>query len=111
LEFALRRFGQVPAVNTVSAMAKDSSWSERRFSQVFREQVGFGPKAWCRIQRFQRAMRQIEARLEIPWAELAVECGFFDQAHMANEFRAFSGIDASTYTAMRHPLWKNHVRV
>lgn len=111
VEFALQRFGQAPAVATVSALAKDTGWSERRFSQVFREQVGFGPKAWCRIQRFQRAMRQMQACLEIRWADLAVECGFYDQAHLANEFRAFSGIDASTYTAMRHPLWENQVRV
>jgi AraC-like DNA-binding protein len=111
VEFALRRFGQAPAVATVSGMAKDTGWSERRFSQVFREQVGFGPKAWCRIQRFQRAMWQMQACLEIPWAEVAVECGFYDQAHLANEFRAFSGIDASTYTAMRERLWRNHVRV
>jgi transcriptional regulator GlxA family with amidase domain len=47
----------------------------------------------------------------MPWAELAVECGFYDQAHLANEFRAFSGIDASTYTVMRDRLWQNHVRV
>jgi AraC-like DNA-binding protein len=33
-------------------------------------------------------------------AELAVECGFYDQAHLANEFRSFSGIDLTTYTAM-----------
>lgn len=111
VEFALRRFGQAPVVATVSSMAKETGWSERRFSQVFREQVGFRPKAWCRIQRFQRAMRQMQACLEIPWAELAVECGFYDQAHLANEFRAFSGIDASTYTAKRHRLWQNHVRV
>jgi AraC-like DNA-binding protein len=111
VEFALRRFGQAPAVATVAGMAKYTGWSERRFSQIFREQVGFGPKAWCRIQRFQRAMRQMQTCLGIPWAELAVECGFYDQAHLANEFRAFSGMDASTYMAMRDRLWQNHVRV
>ncbi|HET8824641.1 MAG TPA: helix-turn-helix domain-containing protein, partial [Terriglobales bacterium] len=111
VEFALRRFGRSPEVATVSGMAKDTGWSERRFSQIFREQVGFGPKAWCRIQRFQRVIRQMQACLEIPWAELALQCGFYDQAHLANEFRAFSGIDASTYTVTRHQVWLNHVRV
>jgi AraC-like DNA-binding protein len=110
VEFALRRFAQAPGVATVSRMAKDTGWSERRFSQIFREQVGFGPKAWCRIQRFQRVMKQMQSCLEIPWAELAVECGFYDQAHLANEFRAFSGIDATTYTARQHQVWHNHVR-
>ncbi len=111
VDFALRRFEEAPAVATVSRLAKETGWSERRFSQIFREQVGFAPKAWCRIQRFQRTVRQMRSGLEIPWAELAVECGFYDQAHFANEFRAFSGIDASTYTAMRTRQWQNHVRM
>ena len=32
VEFALRRFGQAPAAATVSGMAKETGWSERRFS-------------------------------------------------------------------------------
>lgn len=107
---ALHGFGQRATVATIAEMAKSTGWSERRFSQIFREQVGFGPKAWCRIQRFQRAVQQLNAGLEIPWAELSVECGFYDQAHFANEFRVFSGIDATTYTAKRSGLWINHVR-
>jgi AraC-like DNA-binding protein len=110
VEFALRRFEQAPAVTTVSDVASDTGWSNRRFSQIFREQVGFAPKTWCRLARFQRAVRQLHAGLAIPWAEVAVECGFYDQAHCANEFRAFSGIDIRTYRSNRNPLWANHVR-
>jgi AraC-like DNA-binding protein len=46
--------------------------------------------------------------VEVPWAELAVECGFYDQAHLAKEFRSFSGIDLTTYTAMSNRMWANH---
>jgi AraC-like DNA-binding protein len=59
---------------------------------------------WCRLQRFQRAVRQLHGDVKVPWADLAVECGFYDQAHIANEFRAFSGIDLTTYTVMSHRL-------
>jgi AraC-like DNA-binding protein len=111
VEFALYRFGQTPTVWSVTEVARNTGWSHRRFSQIFREQVGFAPKTWCRIARFQRAVQQVRAGREIPWAEVAVECGFYDQAHFANEFRAFSGIDLSTYTTMRSQLWANHVRV
>lgn len=108
--FALYRFGQTSAITTVRDAARDTGWSDRRFSQVFREQVGFAPKAWCRLIRFQRAVRQLHAGLKIRWAEVAIECGFYDQAHFANEFRAFSGIDLRTYTSHRNPLWAHHVR-
>jgi len=46
--------------------------------------------------------------MDLPWAELAMECGYYDQSHFANEFRAFSGIDATTYCALR-TQWANHV--
>ena len=39
---------------------------------------------------------------------LALDCGYYDQSHFANEFRAFSGVDATTYFA-RRTLWANHI--
>jgi AraC-like DNA-binding protein len=110
VDFALTRFAQTSLVSTVNEVALETGWSVRRFSQIFREQVGVTPKTWCRIQRFQRAVRQLYAGAEIPWAEMAVECGYYDQSHFANEFRAFSGIDATTYSA-RRTEWANHIPV
>jgi AraC-like DNA-binding protein len=78
---------------------------------VFREEVGLAPKVWCRVQRFQRAVRRLHAGAEVRWTELAADCGFYDQAHFANEFRAFSGIDATTYVNGGRTMWANHVQV
>lgn len=111
VEFALDRFERAPGMTTVRGVARSVGWSERRFSQVFREEVGFSPKVWCRIQRFQRTVARLHAGAEIPWAQLALDCGFYDQSHFANEFRAFSGIDATTYSALRPTRWANHVPV
>jgi AraC-like DNA-binding protein len=109
--FALGRFEGAPGLATVRDVARSTGWSERRFSQVFREEVGFSPKVWCRIQRFQRIVRRLHAGGDLPWAELALDCGFYDQSHFANEFRAFSGIDATTYSALPRTPWANHVPV
>ncbi len=99
VRFALEQFAHNSNQLSVRDIARRTGWSERRFSQIFREQVGFPPKVWSRLQRLQRAVRRLQAGLEISWAEIAVECGFYDQAHLANEFRSFSGIDLTTYTA------------
>jgi AraC-like DNA-binding protein len=53
---------------------------------------------------------QLHAGVDLPWAEMALDCGYYDQSHFANEFRAFSGIDATTYSA-RRTLWANHIPV
>jgi len=110
VEFALRQFQRTPSIATVREMARKTGWSERRFSQVFREEVGLAPKVWCRIQRFQRAVHQLHAGADVRWAELALDCGYYDQSHFANEFRAFSGIDATTYSASR-TRWANHIAI
>jgi len=108
VEFALEQFARDSNRLSIADIARSSGWSERRFSQIFREQVGFPPKVWCRLQRFQRAVRQLRAGADVRWAELAIECGFYDQSHLANEFRSFSGIDLTTYLATSHRLWANH---
>ena len=94
----------------VAECARSLGVSERRLSQVFREQVGMSPKMWCRIHRFQTAVRALHNGVDVPWGELALRCGYYDQSHFANDFRAFSGINPTTYSARRGP-WQNHVPI
>jgi AraC-like DNA-binding protein len=72
--------------------------SERYLSRVFREHVGMPPKLFLRVHRFQAATRALYQGVEISWAELALSCGYYDQSHFANDFRAFSGIDPTSYS-------------
>jgi AraC-like DNA-binding protein len=95
---------------TVSQCARSVGVSERRLSQVFREEVGMAPKTWCRIRRFQSALRALHTGVDVPWVELALRCGYYDQSHFANDFRAFSGIDPTTYSA-QCGRWHNHVPI
>jgi AraC-like DNA-binding protein len=108
VDFALSEMKGAAIAPTVKAIAEKTGWSERRFSQIFREQVGLSPKVWCRIQRFQWAVKQLHRGADLAWADLALECGYYDQAHFANEFRAFSGVDATSYSA-RRTRWTNHI--
>jgi AraC-like DNA-binding protein len=94
----------------VAHCARSVGVSTRRLSQVFREEVGMAPKTWSRLRRFQVAVRALHKKVDIPWATLALECGYYDQSHFANDFRAFSGIDPTTYSAQRG-LWQNHVAI
>jgi AraC-like DNA-binding protein len=107
--FALDRFRRLPSALSVAEVARGTGWSQRRFSHIFRQQVGLSPKVWCRVQRFQRAVRQLHAGADISWPELALDCGYYDQSHFANEFRAFSGIDITTYTTSGRTPWANHI--
>jgi AraC-like DNA-binding protein len=94
--------------SSVAECAKSAGVSERRLSQVFRECVGIAPKTWCRIRRFQAAVQTLHEGIDVPWVELALDCGYYDQSHFANDFRAFSGVDPTTYSTHRGP-WQNHI--
>jgi AraC-like DNA-binding protein len=95
---------------SVAECAKSVGVSERRLSQVFREYVGIAPKMWCRIRRFQAAVQTLHKGVDVPWVELALACGYYDQSHFANDFRAFSGVDPTTYSIHRGPC-QNHVPI
>ena len=66
--------------------------SRRHLAVLFREQIGVSPKTTARILRFERAVALLE-RGEHGLAELAFECGYYDQAHLNRDFREFA--DAS----------------
>jgi AraC-like DNA-binding protein len=106
--FALRRFMAAPHMTTMASVSEQIGLSPKRFIQVFRDETGFTPKVFCRIRRFHRALDRMEGRKNVEWANVALDCGYFDQAHFIHDFRAFSGINPSAYLAHRTPH-RNHV--
>ena len=101
VRFALREFMRVPHVRTVAAVSDAIGLSQRRFIQLFTEQVGLTPKVFCRVRRFQKAIRQAHRSRIVNWTELAIDCGYFDQAHFIHDFQAFSGLTPSAWAAQR----------
>ncbi|MEO8126878.1 MAG: helix-turn-helix transcriptional regulator [Bryobacteraceae bacterium] len=110
VEFALREMHSVPNARTISELAETAGASPKRFLAAFREQVGLKPKLYCRIRRFQEVLRLLRTGKPVEWTEVALSCGYFDQAHFVQDFRAFSGITPSAYAAHKGP-YTNHVTV
>lgn len=95
--FALRAFEQTPHEQTIASVANRLGVSHKHLIEQFRRRVGFTPKLYCRIRRFQRVVMEIEQRKSIDWADLACACGYHDQAHFIRDFQAFSGLNPSAY--------------
>jgi len=106
--FALRQFMAEPHMTTIASVSGQIGLSPKRFIQVFRDETGFTPKVFCRIRRFQQALGHMEGRKCVAWAEVALDCGYFDQAHFNHDFRAFSGLNPSTYL-VNQTAHRNHV--
>ncbi len=116
---AWRRLVAADGRIALGSVAAELDCSHRTMIANFRTCVGFAPKGVARLLRFNRAVRALD-RLSgtranqpvgkpyieaertadrlgtIQWADLAADCGYFDQAHFIRDFRAFAG---STPTA------------
>ncbi|NYF91344.1 helix-turn-helix domain-containing protein [Tunturiibacter empetritectus] len=108
LHYALTHLDASPGTTTIAELTRTTGLSPRRLSERFNQHIGISPKLYCRIQRFQQAIQQMHRGADIPWAELALACGYYDQSHFANDFRAFSGLSATDYSTTNR-IWANHI--
>jgi AraC-like DNA-binding protein len=74
---------------SVADLAADVGWSRKHLTNRFREQAGLPPKVMARVLRFQHAVGLLTGGAG--FAEAALACGYYDQAHLNREFRALSG--------------------
>jgi AraC-like DNA-binding protein len=109
VRYALRVFDRSNGTCRVDDVVQQIGMSPRRFVELFRFEVGLSPKVFCRIRRFNEALRRIEQLSHIDWVDVALSCGYFDQAHFNHDFRAFSGLSPSTY--LRDRVSRTHVAV
>lgn len=94
----IRTGGRLP----VGELADEVGWSRRHLIARFRQQVGVPPKMLSRIVRFGGLLRRLEAPARPGLAQLAAECGYYDQAHLNRDFREFTGTTPTDFAA-RHP--------
>jgi AraC-like DNA-binding protein len=87
----------------IGTLAGELGWSHRRLIARFREQIGLPPKTLGRVLRFERASRLLRAAPGPRLAEVALDCGYYDQAHLNRDFRQFAGTTPGEYLASRLP--------
>jgi AraC-like DNA-binding protein len=109
---ALEQLMDVPAVGSslaVREVVRHSGYSHRTFISLFHRAVGLTPKVYCRVLRFQRALRRVSAGTAT-WLDVALAAGYSDQAHFNREFRTFVGVTPTEYR-QGAPRFPNHVTV
>jgi AraC-like DNA-binding protein len=83
----------------VDDLAFDAGMSARQLRRLFLEQIGLTPKHFCRVIRFRHSLARLRNSRRGDWTDVALECGYYDQAHFINEFREFSGYTPGEFAA------------
>ncbi len=81
-----------PELVGVEQLAKASGVHTRVLQRLFREHVGASPKVVIRRFRLQEAAERITQGKAPRFSALAAELGYADQAHLARDLRAVTGM-------------------
>lgn len=87
---------------TVAALETHCGLATRALQRLFNEYVGIGPKWVIQRYRLHEALARIAEGGVADWPALALELGYFDQAHFIRDFTALVGRPPADY-ARRDP--------
>ena len=105
---ALATFARAPHRASVARLAAEAGVSHKRLIKLFTDEVGFTPKLYLRVIRFQRVLMRIFQAPTVDWGDVVERHGYFDQSHFIRDFREFSGLTPSEYL-IRRGLYLQHV--
>ncbi|HEX9622952.1 MAG TPA: helix-turn-helix domain-containing protein [Streptosporangiaceae bacterium] len=106
VDYSWKRLLAVGGDLSISELATETGWSETYLRKAFKHEIGLTPKAAARVIRFHRARLALQRRAatgrRLDLAGLAVDCGYYDQAHLDLEFRALAGSAPTSWLAREY---------
>jgi AraC-like DNA-binding protein len=92
-QLAIDALSRSHGTHRIEALCRSLRVSRKHLGTLFGDHVGLTPKAYGRVFRFRRVIDLVQSARRPPdWAQLAMSCGYYDQAHFNREFREFSGM-------------------
>jgi AraC-like DNA-binding protein len=87
-------------IKTVDDLVRVAGIGKRSLQRIFSEYVGVSPKWVIRRYRLHELVERSNSGEVADWSQLALELGYFDQAHLINDFRSITGYSPTEYQAL-----------
>lgn len=97
LQLAQDRWGLV----SIPDLSRTVNYSASHLRRAFKSSTGLSPKQLFRRFRFMGLLLHVNRIHQPDWAELALIHGYYDQAHLANEFAEFSTLTPREFIRIR----------
>jgi AraC-like DNA-binding protein len=94
---AVRLLEEDRELNRVSELAERLGLSVRSVQRLFADLVGLGPSWVIRRYRLHEAAARATEGGDVDWARLAIQLGYYDQAHLVRDFTATVGTAPARY--------------
>lgn len=82
---------------SIDRLAYTLGMSRRNLDRRFKERTGLTPKQFCRNLRFKNVFKSLKTSPHTDLVDVAITGGYYDQAHLINEFKHFTGISPVKY--------------
>ncbi|MGB2637264.1 MAG: helix-turn-helix domain-containing protein [Candidatus Acidiferrum sp.] len=93
----VNRVLQETEIKTVDDLAAKAGIGKRSLQRIFGEYVGASPKWVIRRYRLHELVERFNAGDSLDWPQVALELGYFDQAHLINDFKSIVGYSPAQY--------------
>jgi AraC-like DNA-binding protein len=110
IEFAVNKILKTPHQLSMEYISAKVGYSQKHLIKLFKDSVGLTPKSFLKVIRFQKAINEIEHSKKADWTGIALESGYYDQAHFINDFKAFSGFTPKEYM-LKQSEYLNYIAV
>ncbi|MDB5279713.1 MAG: AraC family transcriptional regulator [Ferruginibacter sp.] len=88
---------------TVNALCNENEFYYKKLERAFLQNIGYTPKYYQRIVRFNKAIRQMQAN-QNSLTSICYDCGYYDQSHFIKDFRQFAGTRPKQFQAENHTI-------
>lgn len=84
---------------SIASLAPALGATRQHLARSFALHVGVAPKMFARVARVRHALAKARVAATVDWAALALDAGFYDQAHLSGEVRELTGRTPSEWLA------------
>lgn len=105
---SLRHIYAQKGMSSLTKMLKDIPVTERQLERKFREHIGLTPKKFADIVRFRHLLHGLKQKNQSTnISVISYDCGYYDQSHLNNTFKKFTGLTPLQYQSNNNLLAVN----